>query len=437
MLEDAGYEAFAVGGCVRDCLMGKVPHDYDITTSALPEQMQEVFSSLHVIETGLQHGTLTVMLGKVGYEVTTYRSDGTYSDNRRPDSVQFGVPLREDLKRRDFTVNAMAYNPTRGLVDLFGGQDDLKNGIIRAVGDAEERFREDSLRILRAIRFSSVLDFDIAPQTAQAMHDCRQLLDNIAGERIFVELKKFLCGHRAADLLLEFWDVLAVIIPEIADMHGFEQHNPYHAYDVLEHTARVINALPQDCDIRLAALLHDSGKPSSFFLDEEGIGHFHGHAARSVRVCQRLWQRLHPDKATANKITLLVEMHDAPLETRPKAIARLAGRLGKEGFENLLDFRRADILAQNPDLVSRLSHVDDVEAVWRDMMEAQTPIGIGDLNISGNDLITLGMKPSPAMRQILERLLGMVIGGEVENEHDILLRRAEEIINNMNGGNNQ
>ena len=281
-LEESGYQAYAVGGCVRDSLLGRAPKDWDICTDALPEDMQRIFRCDHLIETGLKHGTLTVMKGGEPYEVTTFRVDGEYTDHRHPDGVHFVTEVREDLARRDFTVNAMAWNPKTGVVDAFGGREDLARGVIRCVGDAETRFGEDALRIMRALRFASVYGFAIEEETARAIHRLKDTLQDVAAERIRVELAKLLCGQGAGQILREYSDVLFAILPQLAAMHGFDQHTPYHAYDVWEHTVRAVESVPANEVLRLTMLLHDSGKPAAFTVDENGVGHAHGHQMESV-----------------------------------------------------------------------------------------------------------------------------------------------------------
>ena len=301
MLESAGFEAFIVGGCVRDALRGITPKDYDITTSALPEETKSVFRDWRVIETGIQHGTITVVMDGMPLEITTYRTEGTYSDNRHPDSVSFTASLREDVARRDFTMNAIAYSPTRGMIDHFGGAEDIRRGIIRCVGDPATRFREDALRMMRGIRFASVLGFAIEKNTAAAIHENKERIPTVSAERIRVELTKLLCGANVKNVLMDWWDVIGTVIPEILPMHGFDQKTPYHIYDVWEHTAVAVSNIPPDPHLRLCALLHDIGKPPSFFTDEKGVGHFYGHPAVSARMTEEILARLKYDNATRRR----------------------------------------------------------------------------------------------------------------------------------------
>ncbi|MBR5773515.1 MAG: HDIG domain-containing protein, partial [Clostridia bacterium] len=296
-LNDNGYESFIVGGCVRDYLMGKTPHDYDVTTSATPEQVKTCFNNNKVIETGIKHGTVTVLVDGESVEITTYRIDGEYKDNRHPELVTFSKTIDEDLRRRDFTVNAIAYNPEKGFVDLFNGIQDIKNGVISCVGNPDERFNEDGLRILRALRFTSVLDFEISKETSDSIHRNKMLILNVSPERIWTEFKKLLCGKNVRRVLLEYSDVIGVFIPEILDSVGFEQNNPYHCYDVLTHTAHAVENAPDDVVIRLAAFFHDIGKPSVYSEDENG-GHFYSHAKVSEEITNAVLTRLRCDNLT-------------------------------------------------------------------------------------------------------------------------------------------
>ena len=313
VLTAQGYEAYVVGGCVRDSLLGKKPQDWDICTSALPQEVKKAFNNLPVLETGLKHGTVTVMIDHKPYEVTTYRIEDQYSDNRHPDKVEFVKDLEQDLARRDFTINAMAYNPKSGLVDCFNGLADLDNKIIRCVGKAEERFLEDGLRILRAIRFASTYNFKIERATTEAIYSKKNLLANLAGERIQIELDKLLCGSGVKEILHQFAEVLAVIIPEIWPMLGFEPNNPHHIYDLWTHTIESVAQAPPQLVLRLTMLLHDLGKPDCYTVDEKGIGHFYGHSKISAEKAKDILQRLKYDRATIDTVLTLVANHDLDL----------------------------------------------------------------------------------------------------------------------------
>ena len=421
MMENAGYEAFIVGGCVRDALMGIPPKDYDITTSALPEETKAVFREYRVIETGIQHGTVTVMMEGMPLEITTYRTEGTYSDNRHPDSVSFTTSLREDVARRDFTMNAIAYSPTRGLIDHFGGEADIRAGIIRCVGDPDTRFREDALRMMRGIRFASVLGFRIEENTAAAIRGNKERIPTVSAERIRVELTKLLCGVNVKNVLMDWWDVLGVVIPEILPMHNFDQKTPYHIYDVWEHTAVAVSETPPVTHLRLSAFLHVIGKPSSFFTDEKGIGHFYGHPAVSAEMAEKILARLKYDNVTRCRVITLVKEHDRIIEPTETAVKRALSRLTPEVFFNLLAIKRADNLAQSPNYRDRLETYEAIEAMAQDILEKNECISVAALAVNGNDLIALGMKPGKEIGEMLSHLLEQVIRGKLENEQEELL----------------
>ena len=421
MLEDAGYEAFIVGGCVRDFLMGLPPKDYDITTSALPAQTARVFDAYPVIETGIQHGTVTVVMDGVPLEITTYRTEGTYSDNRHPDSVSFTASLREDVARRDFTMNAIAYSPVRGLIDHFGGAEDIRGGIIRCVGDPDTRFREDALRMMRGIRFASALGFAIEEKTAAAIRENKERISTVSAERIRVELTKLLCGANVKNVLMDWWDVLGVVIPEILPMHGFDQRTPYHIYDVWEHTAVAVSETPPVTHLRLSALLHDIGKPPSFFTDEKGVGHFYGHPAVSEKMAEEILARLKYDNVTRRRVVTLVREHDRIIEPTETAVKRALFRLTPEVFFNLLIIKRADNLAQSPNYRDRLATYDRIESMAQDILERNECVSVATLAVNGGDLIAIGMKPGKEIGEMLSLLLEQVIRGDLANDRDELL----------------
>lgn len=419
-LEQAGFEACIVGGCVRDRLMGRTPADYDVATSALPEQTALVFADERVIETGIQHGTVTVLLGGKPLEITTYRIDGSYSDSRHPDYVRFTPSLREDLARRDFTMNAIAFNKS-GIFDPFGGQKDIAAGLIRCVGDPETRFREDALRILRALRFSSVLGFRIEPATAVAARHCAELLRGISAERTAAELKKLVCGKNARSVVLEYVDVLGVVLPELLPMRGFDQRNRHHNRDVLSHSAAAMEHMPPESVLRLAALFHDVGKPERFTVDAQGVGHFYGHARRSAEIADAVAARLRLDRASRERIVTLIRHHDLIIEPEERAVKRALGRLTPDVFFQLLQLKRADNLAQAPEYHTRQSDYDRLEAIARDIIAEQQCFCLRDLAVNGNDLRAAGMQPGKSLGSALELLLGAVIEGSVENEKSTLL----------------
>lgn len=416
ILLDAGYEAYVVGGCVRDFLLGRVPHDWDICTNALPNQMKECFASYHVIETGLQHGTLTVMVDHVGYEITTYRTDGEYTDHRHPDSVQFVGRLQEDLMRRDFTINAMAADISGKIRDFYDGQFDLEHKWIRCVGDPNKRFMEDPLRILRAMRFQSKLGFVIEQSTEDAMRRYRHLLQYISAERINSELTGILMGDCYSTLTC-FPDVLSVCIPEIKPCIGFQQNNPHHNRDVWEHTLFAISAAPKDLYTRLALLYHDIGKPLCYSF-ESGVGHFYGHAAISKDIAEKSLRGLRYDNQTVKLVTQLVEAHDRTIEPRKPVIRRCLNKMGLEQFLRLLDVKEADYAAQAQLYGDRL-HKIEILQMTNEILLAQKYqedcFSLKDLAINGNDLIQLGYKPGKKIGAVLNQLLEMVIDGIMEN----------------------
>ncbi len=428
-LESHGYEAYAVGGCVRDCLMGKEPLDWDVCTNATPDQVLAVFASYHVIKTGLQHGTVTVMVDRLPIEVTTYRLDGAYSDLRRPDSVTYVSDLREDLARRDFTINAMAYNPSAGLVDCFSGQQDIEQKIIRCVGIAQERFDEDGLRILRALRFASRLGFEIEYHTSLAVRQQHPLLAHISVERIFKELKYILIGQNAGGILRSYADVFAGFLPELAPMQGLEQHNPHHLYDVWDHSAHTVQAIKATPVLRLAALLHDCAKPESFAIGEDGFGHCIGHPQLGAQMAEKLLRRLKSDTATIKTVCMLVKHHGDSFPSRRAGMRRWIGQLGTEGLEQLMELKRADIMAQSP--MSRAEKLDQLDAahVLRDeVMELDACYTVKDLTIGGQQLLAMGMKPGPAMRTILDTLLREVQDESLENSPEALSQRVQALL---------
>lgn len=507
-LESAGFEAYLVGGCVREALRAEQAEesytDIDITTNALPEEICQIFSDLPVIETGIKHGTVTVLLpaqnepawptppAPIPVEITTYRVDGAYSDGRHPDEVRFVTSLTEDLRRRDFTVNAMAMDLRGRIEDPFGGQEDLAAGIIRAVGDPEERFREDGLRILRALRFAAVLTapasgdsagaaptsdapgsgapattnpattapagYRIEPATEAALFACRDLLQGISAERIFAELKKLVCGRAAGDVVRKYADILAVVIPELAPMKGFAQNNPYHKYDVLEHCIRAMEvvqapetaapetaapetAAPQTAPeasseagrqtpapqslMKLAALLHDVGKPSTYFEDEKGIGHFYGHPQEGAKIVKRIMHRLKADRFTADRIETLVHYHDLVFQEDDRLLKRWMNRYTPEVLLEILAIKRADNIATGNVSQELLDKFDRIEArikkIREDAEKGETCFCMRDLAVGGRDLMEAGIPEGPEIGRVLQELLEQVIDGKLPNEKERLL----------------
>ena len=427
MLHEAGYKAYIVGGCVRDMLMGKEPEDYDITTSARPEEIKKVFSGKKTIDTGIAHGTVTVVIDGQAFEITTFRVEAGYSDGRRPDSVSFTGNLKEDAARRDFTMNSIAFNREEGIIDYFGGAADIKAGVIRCVGDPKARFREDGLRIIRAVRFSSVIGFDIEEETRNAALECRASLKNISEERIREELIKFLCGKNVRRQLTANIDILGEVIPELLPMRGFDQKNDHHIYDVLEHTAAVVEAVEAQPRLRLAALFHDIGKPRRFSEDEEGTGHFFGHARTGAEIAEEIMSRLKFDSRSKSDVVTLVRSHSLRIEVSPGAVKRAMNRLTPEIFFDLLKLQRADNAALNPHLSQRAKHYDKLKAMADDIIRDDQCFSLKNLKVNGRDLLRLGVPRGPAIGRILEILLEQVIDGDIPNEKRALLERSRLI----------
>lgn len=419
-LNAAGYDAYIVGGCVRDALRGAEPHDWDCTTNAKPEQICACFRDFHVIETGLQHGTVTVVIEHMPIEITTYRIDGVYADHRRPDSVTFTDSLEDDLARRDFTVNAMAYHPERGMIDPFHGADDLAAKCIRCVGAPRDRFDEDGLRILRAMRFASVLDFTVDADTENAVHTQKTLLHHISAERIDTELTKLLCGIGAERVLQAFADVLFTVLPELQPMFGFDQNNPYHDYDVYMHTLKALSAAPPEPFLRWAALLHDSGKPHCYTEDERG-GHFYGHAAVSVEIAKRALKAMKCDRKRFDRVVQLVELHDTVFNNSEKQLKRLVSKIGDEAAEQLLYLHKADVSAQAQYLrAERIADADRLLALLADLRAADACMSLKKLALTGGDLLAMGVPQGREIGVILHTLLDRVIEGSLPNTKEAL-----------------
>ena len=425
-LESAGYQGWAVGGCVRDTLRGAVPSDWDVTTDARPERVMALFGE-RAIPTGLKHGTVTVCAGETHVEVTTFRRDGTYSDHRRPDAVQFSSSLEEDLARRDLTVNAMAMDLRGHICDPFGGQEDLSRRVLRCVGDPLRRLDEDALRIMRTLRFAAVLGFTIEPDTSAALHRRAPLLADIAAERILVEMNKLLTGEYMASVLLAYPDVLGVFLPELLPCVGFDQRNVHHCYDVWTHSVYAASAIAPDAVLRWAMLLHDIGKPDCFTVDEHGTGHFYGHPARSAELAEAICRRLRMDKKSAQRIVTLVRWHDRDIPRTEKAVARAARQLGEDTLRQLLAVKRADNRAQSPLCRGRAADIDRAEAILDDLLARQSCFSLRELAVRGNDLTALGLR-GPAVGEALQKLLDAVMDGSVPNERPALLALAQKLI---------
>lgn len=425
-LQNAGYEAYAVGGCVRDSILGRIPDDWDITTSAKPLEVKELFPKS--FDTGIQHGTITVLINHVGYEVTTYRIDGEYEDGRHPKQVQFTPNLIEDLKRRDFTINAMAYNDEEGLVDCFEGLKDIENKVIRCVGDPYERFNEDALRIMRAVRFAAQLGYDIDVTTKQAVRDLAPNLSKISVERINVELTKLLVSKHP-EMMRDLYEVgiTAIVLPEFDLTMKTEQNNPHHCYNVGEHTIHALMNVREDKVLRLAALLHDFGKPQCKTTGESGRDHFYGHPAVSEELAKAILRRLRYDNDTIAKVSRLVLYHDYRMGDGRKGTRKAMSKVGEDLFDMLLELQHADILAQSDygreEKLENLSRVrKDVEAI-----RAQSEcVSLKTLAVTGNDLIHAGMKPGKEIGETLTRLLEVVLENPERNTKEELLELVKK-----------
>ena len=425
-LEAAGFAAYCVGGCVRDALLGLTPHDYDICTSALPEETEAVFAGHPLVLAGKKHGTVGVIFGKEVVEITTFRTEGRYLDNRHPEWVEFVPNVEQDLARRDFTVNAMAWSPSRGLADPFGGQADLEAKVLRAVGDPAERFREDSLRILRGLRFAVRFGLTIEEGTRTAMLSERHLMDNLARERVFAELCGLLPLVRAEDIL-DFAPVLAAVIPELTPMIGFDQHSPHHAYDLLTHVAHVVEGVPGDLTLRWAAFLHDVGKVPTFTQDATGRGHFYGHAQVGAEMADTILRRLKAPTALREQAVLLIDKHMTKLEPEKKVIRRWLGRLGPETIRQLLCLQEADMGSKGTGKPEEMAQFAAIRAVIGEIEAENACLSLKDLALNGHDLMALGIQ-GKAIGQTLNRLLEAVMDETVPNEKQALLNHAAQLL---------
>lgn len=432
LLQSAGFEAYAVGGCVRDSLLGKTPNDWDITTSAKPEDMKSVFINFHCIDTGIKHGTVTVVIDGEPLEITTFRLDGEYEDNRHPKSVTFTSNLGADLGRRDFTVNAMAYSKMTGTVDLFGGQNDLKNKIIRCVGDPDRRFNEDALRILRALRFASALDFEIEEKTAQSLLKNRALLGNISEERIAKELLKLVCGKGAKRILTDFAPVLFEILPELQPMYKNSHDNPHHCYDIYEHTLIAVESIDPEPTLRFAMLLHDCGKPAVKKFDENGVAHFYGHQRISAEISAQILAWLKVSNKFRDEILFLVSNHDRwELYENTEKMPRYLSKFGLDGVLKLLKVMRADVLAQSPEYRYRLDQIADAEETAKNLAAQKPCLSLSELQINGRTLMDIGIPQGRKLGAVLAQLLDEVIDGVTKNTQEALTTRAREIYSEM------
>lgn len=428
-LQNAGYECFIVGGCVRDFLLGKIPHDVDFATNATPEEIKECFSNFNVIETGIQHGTLTVVINHIPYEITTYRIDGEYLDNRRPKSVKFVKNIKDDLARRDFTINAIAYNHSIGFVDCFNGMKDLKDWVIRCVNEPMQRFNEDALRILRALRFSAVLGYKIEPATEQACFKLAYLLKNISAERVVAELFKTIVQPDAHKIMFEYIDIWGVVIPELLKMKGFEQHNPHHLHDVLKHTCVALDGADNDLIVRLAVLFHDIGKPDSFTMDDNGNGHFYGHAIKSVDITREIFDRLKVDNNTKHQVLTLIKYHDLDLQPTERYVRRLCYKLGDlDMVKKLIFVQRADNHGQAPIHSERIDKFDKIDNIIKNLEQQNLSFSLKDLAVNGRDLMKVGLS-GKEIGVGLRSLMEAVLNDKVKNDKLALL----DYLKNING----
>ncbi|TYC84215.1 HD domain-containing protein [Acetobacterium wieringae] len=426
-LESCGFCGYLVGGCVRDFLLGTPPTDFDMTTDATPDEIIACFSDHRVVETGIRHGTVTVMIEGMAIEITTHRTEGDYSDNRRPDTVAFTRNLADDLARRDFTINAMAYHPKKGLIDLFAGSQDIKNKMIRCVGDPHQRMAEDALRILRGLRFAAVLGFTLETETGIAIRqNCGQLC-YISAERIAAELDKLICGKNAKAIILAETTVLGVVIPELLPAKNFDQMNPHHCYDVLTHTAVAMETLAPVPRLRWAMLFHDLGKPATFTRDEAGVGHFKGHSKVSEAMARARLTALRIRKSIIDSVCLLIKYHDTLIESDKKSVKRWLNRLSEPLFRDLIAIKRADNLAQAPEYRDRLASLQRLEVLLDQVITEAACFSLKDLAVNGHDLIDLGITNGAEIGWILNQLLAGVMDEVYQNEKEVLIEKAKEI----------
>ena len=427
-LQTHGYEAYAVGGCVRDSILGRIPDDWDITTSATPLETKQLFK--RTFDTGIEHGTITVLIDKEAFEVTTYRVDGKYEDSRHPSEVTFTRSLREDLLRRDFTINAMAYNDAEGLVDIFGGIEDLQNKTIRCVGNARERFGEDALRILRAVRFAAQLGFAIEEETREGIIELAPTLANISAERIQVELIKMLVSPNPGLLRTAYeLGITKVILPEFDELMKTTQETPHHMYTVGEHTLKAIESVRPDKILRLTMLFHDIAKPKMKTIDEKGVAHFKMHDVEGVGMTKTILRRLKFDNDTLGKVTKLVQFHDYRIPAEPKRVRRAMNKIGEELFPYYLEVRTADTLAQSEYLrEEKLQNIRDMKVCYHEILEKKECVSLKDLAVTGSDLIADGMKPGKEIGFVLNQLLEMVL----ENPQLNTKARLLDIVGDMN-----
>lgn len=427
-IEAAGFEAYLVGGSVRDFLLDLPAEDFDLATDATPQEVKSIFSDFHVIDTGIKHGTVTVVFQHIPFEITTFRTDATYSDHRRPDAVSFSSSIMEDLARRDFTINALAYHPRKGTIDPYGGSDDLMHGVLKAVGDPMKRLEEDPLRILRGLRFIARFNLSVDEPTKNAMLRQRDLLFYISAERIFSELKKILLGPAVERVLLEYGPVFESILPELAPMMHYDQLNPYHDKDLWPHTAAAVAQTPEEVSLRLAALFHDIAKPATRTLDSQGIAHYYGHAERSDELARRILRNLHSDNKTLLEVSQLIRYHDHALSLNDRKLKEWLAKLGESMLLKLIALQEADIKAQDPlHQEDRLHHLQRVQERIKVLLHGNVAYTVKSLAINGRDLIGEGITEGTLIGLILDRLLKEVMQESLPNERQALIDRAHQL----------
>ncbi len=428
ILQGSGHEAYAVGGCIRDSILGRTPKDWDVTTNATPEEVKRLFPK--TVDTGLKHGTVTVVLNGEAYEVTTFRIDGEYEDGRHPSHVEFTDRVGEDLRRRDFTINAMAWNKEKGIVDPFGGRADLVTGLIRSVGSPDDRFREDALRMLRAVRFAARLGFEIDDDTLKAMKEQGKLINKVSAERIRDELNGILTAGNPMKLsILRDTGILEYILPEVEACFRTAQNNPHHAYNVGEHSLRAVAAVEDDLCLRWTMLLHDTGKAVTRTTDEKGIDHYYGHPAKSVTIADNVLKRLRFDRKSIERILRLIKFHDREILPQPKAVARAVNAVGDDIFIDLLKVKRADKRAQTPkDIEKGIRYVDAIEKLYLELKEGNGCFSLKNLAISGRDLLNMGFSEGREVGIALKLLLDRVLEEPSLNEKQYLTEIAEELL---------
>lgn len=427
-LKANNFEAYIVGGCVRDSLLGLTPHDWDICTNAKPDQIKRCFESFRTFDSGIKHGTISIVIDKDVFEVTTYRIDGEYTDNRHPETVTFTDDITKDLARRDFTVNAMAYNEEKGLADPFNGKNDLKNKIIRCVGNPDERFNEDALRIIRALRFASTYGLIIEESTSQSIHKNAHLLKNIANERISIEFKKLLCGDGAEKILNCYRDVISVFIPEIAPMFDYDQHTKHHNRDLWKHTTHSVQSIEANHLLRMTMMLHDTGKPDACRIDPDGTGHFKGHPKYSAEKADIILHRLRCSSDFINDCITLIKYHDVRFNATKRQLKHVMNAIGKENTELLMKVQYADIMAQSDyKRTEKLEKLDITSELYKEVLAEEECFTLKQLEVNGNDLMAIGIKDGRMIGKILKTLLSLVIEDKIENDRAKLLKKARSL----------